>query len=293
MATREAAAGGGVARVRIASAGGEGAGAAVVDGAAVAAAATFASGRGTETATALDVSGAALPASAANEQTVIARRQCRRDDDELARGVGRRLGDRLAGVAQLDPGVRLRPAGDDRFARRLDVHHVEGRLERRRRPPRSRPRPPGAEALAAGGAVWTAGAAGGTVGVLGSGALATTWVAAGLGQRNPGWVHSSAPATAPAATTVDAVAPPTQTSVFCDSMLARLRAGLYRESDHGDKCLSPFLHARGLHIRGDFRLREGDARFLRRRLAAPIPSSPPCRGKGTRAIRAAAYGSGR
>src|SRR5271168_1606066 len=99
--------------------------------------------------------------------------------------------------------------------------------------------PPGAEALAAGVAVWTAGAAGGTVGVLGSGALATTWVAAGLGQRNPGWVHSSAPATAPAATTVDAVAPPTQTSVFCDSMLARFSARLYRESDHGYKYQHP------------------------------------------------------
>jgi hypothetical protein len=128
--------------------------------------------------------------------------------------------------------------------------------------------PPGAEALAAGVAVWTAGAAGGTVGALGSGARATTWVAAGLGQRNPGWVHSSAPATAPATTTVDAAAPPTQTSVFCDSMLARLRAGLYRESDDGDKCLSPFLHARGLHVRGEFRLRLGDARFLRRSVAA-------------------------
>src|SRR5271165_3576203 len=70
----------------------------------------------------------------------------------------------------------------------------------------------GAEALAAGAAVWTAGAAGGTLGVFGSGALAMTWVAAGLGQRNPGWVHSRAPATAPAATTVDAAVPPTQTS---------------------------------------------------------------------------------
>ncbi len=128
--------------------------------------------------------------------------------------------------------------------------------------------PPGAEAFAAGVGLSTAGAAGGTVGVLGSGALATTWVAAGLGQRNSGWVHSSAPATAPATTTVDAVAPPTQTNVFCDSMLARLRAGLYRESDHGDKCLSSFLHARGPHIRGEFRSRQGDARFLRRSVAA-------------------------
>src|SRR5271165_5672679 len=94
------------------------------------------------------------------------------------------------------------------------------------------PSPPGGEALAAGVAVWTAGAAEGALGGFGSGALATTSVAPGLGQSNPGWVHSSAPATAPAATTVDAAVPPTQTSVFCDSMLARFSARLYRESDH-------------------------------------------------------------
>ena len=118
----------------------------------------------------------------------------------------------------------------------VDVHHVEGRLERQRR--RSLAARRSAGALAAGGAGWTAG---GTLGAFGSGALARTCVAAGLGQRNSGWVHSSAPATAPATTTVDAAVPPTQTSVFCDSMFARFRAGLYRESDHGYKSLRPLF----------------------------------------------------
>ena len=103
---------------------------------------------------------------------MVARRERRRDDDKLARGVGGRLGDGLAGVAQLDFPVRRRAAGDDRFARRIDVHHVEGGLER----PRF-----GLGALSPGAGRSPAArlgqrAAGGTVGGLGStaGALATT-----------------------------------------------------------------------------------------------------------------------
>ena len=62
---------------------------------------------------------------------MIARRERRRDDDKLARSVGGRLGHSLACVAQFDFLVRRRAAGDDRLARRIDVHNVEGGLEGR------------------------------------------------------------------------------------------------------------------------------------------------------------------
>ena len=186
-------------------------------------------------------------------------------------GVGRRLGDRLAGVAQLDFGVWRGAAGDDRFAGGgIDVHHVEGRLERRsgarsarrRECGRRRSRRSGRSAAELAQREERSGA-------FGSGALAIACVAAGLGQRNSGWVHSSAPATAPATTTVDAAVPPTQTSVFCDSMLARFRGRLYRESDRGYKCLAPFLHTGGKRTPQGIRLTGAAARvFSRGRFAA-------------------------
>ena len=64
-------------------------------------------------------------------EAMVARRERRRDDDKLARSVGGRLGHSLACVAQFDFLVRRRAAGDDRFARGIDVHDVEGGLERR------------------------------------------------------------------------------------------------------------------------------------------------------------------
>ena len=148
---------------------------------------------------------------------MIARRERRRDDDKLARGVGGRLGDGFAGVAQLDFRVRRRPAGDDRFARRIDVHDVERRLQARS----ARALSTGAGALAAGGAAGTAGGAGGTIGGFDSaGARATSGMSAGFCSRNSGWVQTTAPA--PATTTARAAAP-TQTSVRCDGMLAHSR----------------------------------------------------------------------
>ena len=49
--------------------------------------------------------------------------------------------------------------------------------------------PPGADTAAAGAAGSTAGAAGGTLAAFGSGALARTCGAGGLGHRNAGWVQ--------------------------------------------------------------------------------------------------------
>ena len=62
---------------------------------------------------------------------MVARGERRRDDDELALGVGGRLGHSLAAVTQFNLLVRRRPAGDDRLAGRIDVHHVEGGPEGR------------------------------------------------------------------------------------------------------------------------------------------------------------------
>ena len=62
---------------------------------------------------------------------MIAGRERRRDDDKLARSVGGRLGHSLACVAEFDFLVRRRAAGDDGFARRIDVHDVEGGFEGR------------------------------------------------------------------------------------------------------------------------------------------------------------------
>jgi hypothetical protein len=249
MATREAAAGG-VARVRVAVSGGEGVEGGVAAGAGVAATTAFVSGSGTETATASDVSGVPLPASAANERLCSPGANAggmmtnwpEASAVTSATALPASRSSTLAfGAAR--PAMTASPAGSTFTTSKAGLS---------------------GEAAASPGAVLSmAGAAGGTLGAIGSGARATACAGAGFGHRKLGWVQSSAPATAPAATTVDAAAPPTQTSVLCDTMFFRFRAGLYRESDHGDKCLVTLPSFRRSAYLAESRSRQGDARFLR------------------------------
>ena len=99
----------------------------------------------------------------------------------------------LLAVAQLDLRVRRRATGDDRFARRLDRHDVEGRLDGGRRGVRRRGLSAwGADAArggltaADGAALWPAELAAGTVGAVGSGARASIGVEPGPGHRKSG-----------------------------------------------------------------------------------------------------------
>ena len=63
-------------------------------------------------------------------QTMLAGRQRRRDDDELALGIGGRFGDGPAGVLEFDRGVWRRAPGDNRLPGRFDADHVERRFLR-------------------------------------------------------------------------------------------------------------------------------------------------------------------
>ena len=219
---REASVAGDVARVRIATAGGAG-GLATVGGGATAATAALASGRGTETATALDVSGSAPPSPAARERLwppganvggIIT--NCPEASAVASATVLPASLSSTFALGTARPAMTASPVGwtvtTSKDGLALD----------------------GASALAAaacsagsapagGAAVRPAGAAGGTAGAAGSGARASTGALPGPGHTKSGCVQTSAPVTA----TNAAPAAPTQISIDCEGMYARFHSRLY------------------------------------------------------------------